>query len=853
MKKMWLITPPSEQWRPLQTELGLSAVTAKILADRGIGSVEAARKFLNPEYGQLHAPLLLPDMGAAVERIAQALAGGEPITVYGDYDVDGQTSVVLLVEALRSLAQAPELIDYYIPNRMDEGYGLHQDALASIAKSSSLVITVDCGVTAVAEAEYARQIGLDLIITDHHEPKAELPAAVAVINPKRVDSRYPFPYLAGVGVAYKLVEALGSHYSRDFRKYLDLVALGTVADLVPLVDENRVFVKLGLQQLEHSHSLGLRELAKVCGLKAPYKASDLGFKLGPRLNAVGRMGESARGVELLLSRDLRQARSLAEVLDQENKARQETEAEIFRQAEKIIEANGWQEDPVIVVAEHNWHPGVIGIVASRIVERYYRPAIVISLEDGTGKGSARSIAGFNIYEGLKAVEEMLLEFGGHEMAAGLTVAADVIPKLRQALAEIVRSRVKPEDFIPKVRIDGKISIKEIDHKLLREFELLEPFGMGNPTPVLQVTGSVLSTRPMGVDQEHLRCLIQDQEGTVIEAVGFGMYQALQQVDRYREQVNFAVVPRPGYTDPTKIELLVRDFQADLEPGNFVEEWMWARYPWQLSMEYDQLYLVDQDDLVSTAPVFGNIIDQRNVWNKVKAVQEHADPQKRVLIYAATPARALQLCRDLRIAVPTGNRIGFEHQLLTSREREELEALIREGTITWVVSTGRWVPGWLWDQVVIYDACPELPVLKTLIKQLQPGGDLIAVYGRDECAWLQGKITRMLPDRDLLAGFYLALRRAGGTKLTQSQVNAAAGSLNLHDGAEFAIGVFCELGLLQKGEGYVELLPKPVQKLDLNASVLYNKGTSKRIQILTHLRRCLERGFLDGLKVKNPSN
>jgi len=855
LKKMWVITPPSDQWRLLQKELGISAVTARILAGRGISDAAAAAKFLKPDYDELHPPMLLPDMEQAVERIASALADNEPITVYGDYDVDGQTSVVLLVEVLRSLARDPGLIGYYIPNRMDEGYGLHQEALAAISRESSLVITADCGVTAVVEAEYARSIGLDLIITDHHEPKAQLPEAVAVINPKRADSRYPFPNLAGVGVAYKLVQVLGARYGRDFRQWLDLVALGTVADLVPLVDENRIFVKLGLEQLERSTSLGLQALAKVCRLKPPYKASDLGFRLGPRLNAVGRMGESARGVELLLSRDPQHAHSLAEILDQENRLRQETEADIFQQALAMIEANGWQEDPVIVVADHGWHPGVIGIVASRIVDQYYRPTLVLSLEDGIGKGSARSITGFNLYEGLKEVEDLLLEFGGHEMAAGLTVEAERIPELREHLAAVARSRLKPSDFIPKVRIDGEIDIKDANRRLLQEFELLEPFGIGNPAPVLKVTGSIVSTRALGADQEHLRCVIQDQEGTVIEAVGFGMFQALKQVDPYREQVDFAVVPRPGYADPATVEFLMRDFQADLEPANFIEEWMWARYPWQLPQEYDQLSL---DDFAGTDPGSGNIIDQRivdqrNAWNKIKAVQEYGDPQKRALIFAATPARVLSLCRELRIAVPNGPRfIGFEHQLLCDEEREELLALFDSGRIRWAVSTGLWQPDWLWDQVILWDPCPQPSLFNNLIKGLKPEGELIAVYGREECNWLQGKIKRLLPDRDLLAKFYLMMCRSESSQLSPDQISTIAGALHLGEGVDFVLGVFTELELVKRTADYVQLLPRPAQKLDLQASVSYNRGKNKRTQVLTYLQHCLERGFLDGPKGKNPS-
>ncbi|NLM68800.1 MAG: single-stranded-DNA-specific exonuclease RecJ [Firmicutes bacterium] len=854
MEKKWLIRPADERCRYLSQTLNISEVTAKILIDRGISSIEAAQQFLYPDLKQLHSPLLLPDMDKAVRRIAEALADQESITIYGDYDVDGQTSVVLLLEVLRSLVPDPELVQYYIPNRMDEGYGLHQDALKEISAASSLVITVDCGITACAEAEFAKNLGLDLIITDHHEPKSELPQAAAVINPKRSDSRYPFSELAGVGVAYKLVQALGEYYDRDFSQYLDLVALGTVSDLVPLVDENRIFVKFGLKQLELTERLGLAALIRICNLKAPYKAADLGFKLGPRLNAVGRMGESARGVELLLSRDRLQAQKLAETLDYENRVRQETEAEIFEEAVAMIEANNWKQDAVIVVAKEDWHPGVIGIVASRIVDRYYRPTIVISLSDGVGKGSARSISGFNLYNGLRQVSDLLVQFGGHEMAAGLTVQAERISELRARLNEIAASSLQPEDLIPKVRIDYQLNIKDINHQLLREFELLEPFGMGNPTPVLQISGSVLSTKPIGIDRDHLRCIIQDHEGEVMEAVGFGMYQKLRTVDGYRENVDFAVYPQPGYRDPSKIELIVRDFQVAQAVNTFIEEWMLERYPWQLPESYNRIsHLHEPFQRHSTIGGDYNIIDSRNVWDKNGELRRWLDPQKKVLIYAASPARVLDVCRELRIAVPNGaNFIGFEHELLTAEEREQLLALIAAGTITWVVSTGIWQPAGEWEQIALYDAVAEPEFLFHLLQKLGAGGDFLALFGRRDCSWLQGQISCLFPDRDLLARFYIMMMRAGTDELSYAKLDQIGEALKLTESVDFIVDVFAELDLIKKSAAGVKILPKPAQKLDLCTSVLYNRGKTRREQISAYLQHCLERGFLDELKRENTS-
>lgn len=856
MKRKWLIKPYTDQVHYLSQELGICAVTAHLLLNRGIDSVEKAQRFLNGEYSHSHPPELLPDMEKAIMRISTALANKESITIYGDYDVDGQTAVALLVEVLRSLAADPDLIHYYIPNRMVEGYGLHCDALKNISQVSSLVITVDCGIASIEAARYARSLGLDLIITDHHEPGSELPEAIAVINPKRSDSRYPFPYLAGVGVAFKLVQALGSLYGKDYRHWLDLVALGTVADLVPLVDENRIFVKLGLQQLENTASLGLKALAQICALKAPYKAADLGFKLGPRLNAVGRMGESQRGVELLLSSDWQHAQRMAEILDQENRLRQQTESDILAEAVAMIETNGWHQDPVIVAASEHWHPGVIGIVASRIVERYYRPTIIIAIENGIGRGSARSIAGFNLYTGLSQVKHLLLEFGGHEMAAGLSVAAENITLLRQAFSEVVSSSLKPEDFVPKLQIDCEVDISEMTPQLLAELALLEPYGMGNPTPVLKVTGSVISTRAMGADGEHLRCQIQDSFGHIIEAVGFGMYQAMQE-ENARERLSFAVYPQPGYYDSHSVELVVRDFRAEPESDNYITDWMFKRFPWQLPRQFDQVShwhnAFGNIPGLSEYNVY-NIIDCRNVWDKIGKLKKILDPSKRVMIYAASPARVLNLCRQLRIAIPNGySFIGFEHELLTQSERAELVTLLTQKRIRWVVTTGIWQSKHQWDQVVVCDPFCEPGLWYNLCDQVSDGGELVLLYGKEDCNWMQCKIRANFPDREDLARFYLALTRKGQTELTYEQVAALAQPLALGDCVETMLDIFTELGLIAKNEQSVKIMPKPACKLDLTSSVRYNNGIIKRKQYLTYLQDCLERGFIDGLKSENSCN
>lgn len=848
IEKQWLVKPEDSAIEELQTALNISPITAKILVNRGINTVDQGKDFLHCGYEDLHSPWDLPDMVISIKRIVQALSDKEKITIYGDYDVDGQTGTALLVKVLQRLAKVKDQIDYYIPHRMDEGYGLHKDALTEIAKNSSLVITVDCGISAIEEGKYAKQLGLDLIITDHHEPGSELPVAVGVINPKRGDSIYPFTELAGVGVAYKVVQALGEHYQKDFREYLDLVALGTVADLVPLIGENRIFAKIGLETLSTTSCVGLKSLVQVCELKKPYNAGDLGYRLGPRLNAVGRMGEPSRGMALLLTEDPEEAAELANILDRENKARQTIEAEIYAEAKTIIEEAGWEQDSVIIVANEQWHPGVIGIVASRLVETYYRPTIVIALEDGIGKASARSIAGFNLFQGLAACSELLEKYGGHEMAAGLSIKEENIPLLREYLTDLVANTLSPDDFIPKLLLDAAVSFGQLNQKLLQEFNLLEPFGIRNPTPVLQVSGSVQEVRAIG-DGTHLACQIQDETGETIRAVGFGMYQRMHQMQGYYEQMNFAVCPQPGYRDNTIVELLLRDIQPAVIDSNYVEHWI-THYPWNLTSGYGEIFLFkngrDLPLVEETKPASYSMVDGRNVWNKMELLFKELDIKKTALIYVATPKQAMDVCRQLRIAIPGDpSFIGFEHEYISETESLELQQLISEGHVRWVVSTGlsRIMPH-LWEQVAYYSVPVTPELLETLASRVVDHGKLIALYNKTDVNWYQGQIKQAFPDRNLLARFYQKMTVNDAQEVPREHLTDIAGQLSLRAGLSFILGVFQELGLVECTEQTIKILPKPAERLDLYSSLLYNEGMQKCELYYTYSQHCLERGFLD---------
>ena len=523
-KYKWMMEGSDEdsQYQTPQT------IMDNILDKRGIFTKEAKQMFLSPSFDNMHDPMDLLDMEKAVTRIELAKVHGEKITIYGDYDVDGITSTSILY---MFLGENGYNIDYYIPDRASEGYGFNQEALEMIRNNgTTLMISVDTGISAKEEVDFANKIGLDIIITDHHECQPVLPDAHAVINPKRQGSTYPFKELAGVGVAFKLIHALAIRFNnvRTIWKYIDLVAIGTVADIVPLVDENRIIVRKAFDTIPTTWNIGLEALLEVSGCQdKKITAGTIGFQIGPRLNVAGRLGDAKKGVQLFTTQDKQLAYSIATELDIENKKRQQIEQDIFDFAvEKIENTRALKEQKVIVVAAPGWHKGVIGIVASRITERYYKPSIVIAIEDGgMATGSARSISGFSMFDALCDSQDYLVKFGGHDMAAGLSLKEENLEIFTKHINDYAKVIVDEEMLKPKITVDGDISQEHINLSMVEALEQLEPYGVGNPTPVFRYQGQVYSVKGIGTDEKHLQLKLYTPS-ELINGVGFNMgYQS----------------------------------------------------------------------------------------------------------------------------------------------------------------------------------------------------------------------------------------------------------------------------------------------------------------------------------------
>lgn len=540
MEKRWHIQKTDEeQCAALAAAIGKPPAMASLLLHRGITTAKEADIFLHPERQEFFDPFLMQDMDKAVERIASAIDKKEKIVVYGDYDVDGITATALLVHNLKELGADAE---YYIPDRLKEGYGFNVEALQRLAAAGTqLLISVDCGISAV---DVVREVAddMDIIITDHHLPGEALPAALAVLDPHRADCSYPCKDLCGVGVVFKLSQALWRKMrDKAYNDDLEIVALGTVADIVPLQGENRHIVKEGLAKMLDTSFLGLRALIEAAGLKDKVISSgQVGFVLAPRLNAAGRMGSALQGVDLLLTHDEGFARQTATQLNDVNTERQSIEKEIFAQAEQQMQEYDLTEHRVIVLAGEGWHPGVIGIVASRLVEKYYRPAVVISSKDGIGKGSCRSIAGFHMYEALQSCGQLLLGFGGHAQAAGLSLEMDKLDGLRTALDRFAVQHLGPEDYVPCIDIDFEMDPLAVTTSLIADIAELEPYGMGNPKPLFgchDVRGSY--AHALGRDGQHLKFQIESQ-GKRVDALYWHHAEMVPLVNA--EPLDMAYVP-----------------------------------------------------------------------------------------------------------------------------------------------------------------------------------------------------------------------------------------------------------------------------------------------------------------------
>ncbi|MBF0523042.1 MAG: single-stranded-DNA-specific exonuclease RecJ [Candidatus Omnitrophica bacterium] len=519
MQKLWNIHPHNKKAvEELRRALKVPAIVAQLLMNRGISDTVEAKRFLQVSRKDLYDPFLLKDMDKTVERIEKARRKKERVLIYGDYDVDGVTSSALLIKTLRALGL--EVINY-IPHRVDEGYGLNHE-IAPIAKKQgvSLLITVDCGITANSEIETLNALGIEVIVIDHHEPSELLPKAFAIINSKRKDCEYPCKDLAAVGTVAKLIQALTGEMTDET---LNLVALGTISDVVPLTGENRIFVKEGLATIHITKNKGLRALldvAKIDGKElSPFH---VGFILGPRLNAAGRMDSAQTALDLFLTEDTKQAQQLARALEAHNLDRQRQQRDIVQNALEMIEQNvNFNDQKVIVLNKDGWHRGLLGIVASKIVEKYYRPAIVISTDNGVGSASARSIEGFHLYEALSRCSTLLVDYGGHKGAAGLTIKEENIDLLRKQINQLADELLEVKKLVPTILIDCAIDLGVINLELAQLIKSMEPYGEGNPSPVFCSKNLTVTSRPMVMGRETLKFWVTDGSQK-ISAVGFGM-------------------------------------------------------------------------------------------------------------------------------------------------------------------------------------------------------------------------------------------------------------------------------------------------------------------------------------------
>ena len=520
MNKKWeCYQPDSNKVDELIKKYDLNEILARILVNKNLTEKEDIDLFMNPTRKDFHDPFLMPDMEIIVDRILKAIEGKEKIMIYGDYDADGITSITVLKSFLEERGLE---VSSYIPNRLDEGYGLNKEAIKKIYDDGyRLVITVDCGISGIDEVDYANSLGIETLITDHHEPADTLPNAMAVVDAKRKDNKYPFNQLAGVGVVFKLIQAISMKLNLDekqFLKYLDIVCIGTISDIVPLVDENRVIAKLGLKLIAQTRNIGLKALLEVIGF-TNIDSTAVSFGLAPRINACGRMGDEQVALELFLSKDFAEAKKLALKLNEYNLERQTIEKKIFDEATEKIEKNE-KDNTCIVVGSEGWHHGIIGIVASKVTEMYFKPSILICFEGEDGKGSGRSIPGFDLHEALMKCSKNLEKFGGHSMAVGITLKKEKFEKFKEEFEEYAKS-LEIDKIVPVINVDSELSLKNVDIDSVKSLKLLEPYGEANKMPLFMFKNLKINSIRSLSDGKHLRLTLKD-DNYMINAIGFNM-------------------------------------------------------------------------------------------------------------------------------------------------------------------------------------------------------------------------------------------------------------------------------------------------------------------------------------------
>ena len=572
MTNKWNFQKPTEEENRISKELAdklaISPVICQLLVKRGITTEEEANKFFKPSLNDLHDPFLMPDMDKAVKRLNKALGEREKILVYGDYDVDGTTAVSLVYKFLRPYTT---LLDYYIPDRYDEGYGISYKGIDYAASNDvKLIISLDCGIKAIEKIEYAKQKGIDFIICDHHMPDDTLPDAVAVLDAKRVDSIYPYEHLSGCGVGFKFMQAFAKSNNfpfADLEKLLDLCAVSIASDIVPITGENRIMAYYGLKQINSNPSLGLKGIIDVCGLTGKeITMSDIVFKIGPRINASGRMMNGKEAVDLLLAKDSESAREKSENINQYNDERRELDKKITDEANAIIDDfQDMADRKAIVVFNPAWHKGVIGIVASRLTEKYYRPAVVLTKSSELITGSARSVSGFDIYKAIESCRDLLENFGGHTYAAGLSLKEENLEAFTNRFLQLAADEIVPEQMVPQLDVDAILDFKDINAKFMHDLKKMSPFGPDNQKPVFcsRRVKDYGTSKLVGKDLEHIKLeLIDANSNSPIHGIAFGMHKHSKHIKGMKPFNICYTVEENTYNGNTSLQLMIKDIKPD---------------------------------------------------------------------------------------------------------------------------------------------------------------------------------------------------------------------------------------------------------------------------------------------------
>lgn len=781
----------------LNKKMKISPEIGQILKNRGINSEEDAEIFINPSLDYLRDPFLMKDMEKAVYRIEYAIENNQNIWIYGDYDVDGVSSTSVLCLYFDSIGFP---VKYYIPNRLEEGYGINEDAIGVLKNQGcDLLISVDCGITSVKEVELANQLGIDVIITDHHEVQDEIPNAYAVINPKQENCNYPFDMLCGCGVAFKLIQALtpAEEFKTSMYNYLEIVTLATICDIVPLVDENRIIVKNGLKLMKDGINLGLKELIKVCGIDTDkIGSSHVGFSIGPRINASGRLGYSYLGVELFTTKSKEEAIEIASLLEDKNNERQMIEAKMYQEAEDIINGDErYKDDKVLVIANKGWQHGVIGIVASKLTEKYYKPTILLTIEDEEATGSARSIKGFSIFDTLVKCSDLLGKFGGHEQAAGLSMDKNNIDELRRRVNEIADYNLTDEDMIENISVEFELNEGSIDFNLIEELHSLEPFGMSNPSPRFIIRDlEIRSIFRMGKEKNHLKLNLEKDK--VYECVGFNMaYMAENYEVGDKVDVLFQL-DENNYMGNSKIQFLLKDIRL--------------AYPKNASKNINSIKLFENLKPCIEFKDIENMNENINIYGS-KDINIFDYINDKSLIIANSINGFFKAVSDLSL---TEYEFDINYNII-----EKINDKVQLIFFPYIdkIDLKRY------NNIILYDYLYSIEEYSFLYEYTNNQCEIIKYYDKNDLIYINNIVNSIIPSREEFIALYKLVSKYREVKINILEIKS---NLNIAPIKLFAmLNVFKDLELMnfnidnKSNTLNMEIMPKPSSKIDLSSSLI----------------------------------